>query len=103
MGLMWLAGATRYVNDNSHIGFHAAYDGHDGSVSSAGNAWVGAYLNKLGFGLRTIEFLTSMPPDDMRYLKPWEMYQLDAKHISNWSAKPLSFCKKYFPLAMCAN
>jgi hypothetical protein len=63
-GLMWLAGDRRMVVRTAHIGFHAAYDGSTGEVSSAGNALVGAYLNFLGFSDDAIGFLTDTPPDN---------------------------------------
>jgi TPR repeat protein len=69
--IAWLAGQTRYMSRNSKIGFHAAYKkSDDGGVSEAGtgNALAGAYLNKLGFNQSVIQFVTTAPPDQIRWL-----------------------------------
>jgi hypothetical protein len=74
-GLMWLAGVPRYVFTDSSVGFHAAYrleKGEDGKnywyEAGQGNAIVGAYLTRLGFGYNTIAFLTGATPDSMEWL-----------------------------------
>jgi hypothetical protein len=67
-GLIWLAGKTRWAQTWSQIGFHAVYYMDDKSVASEGNAWVGAYLSRLGFTYRTIQFLTEAPPDSIQWL-----------------------------------
>jgi hypothetical protein len=69
--LIWLAGWPRGVFDNVNIGFHAIYKKDDNGkpiTSSVGNAFVGAYLTKLGFGWETIAYLTSTNPDEIEYL-----------------------------------
>jgi hypothetical protein len=68
-GLIWLAGFPRYVSTEASIGFHAVRRGEeDKSVSSSGNALVGGYLMKLGFGWRAISYLTETNPDSMAWL-----------------------------------
>jgi hypothetical protein len=67
-GLMWLAGYHRMVKEDAHLGFHAAYNYSDGSVSPNANAVIGAYLNRLGFSYHTIDFLTRTSPDSMQWL-----------------------------------
>jgi hypothetical protein len=65
----WLAGFPRYVSTEAAIGFHAIRTGEeDKSVSSSGNALVGGYLMKLGFGWRAISYLTETKPDSMAWL-----------------------------------
>ena len=39
-----------------------------GEVSSDGNAVVGAYLNRLGFGYRAIHYFTQTAPNSMEIL-----------------------------------
>jgi len=48
--LIWLAGSPRFLNETSHIGFHASYTLTEGKPSESGvsNALVGAYLNQIG-------------------------------------------------------
>jgi len=75
---VWLAGTTRYVDDNVMIGFHgdAEIPGKNGvpikganAVASApGNAVVGAYLGWLGLSDKAIYALTEKGPDDMLWL-----------------------------------
>jgi len=67
-GLIWLAGSHRIVREDAHLGFHAAYNYPDGSVSPNANAVIGAYLNRLGFSYSTIDFLTRTSPDSMHWL-----------------------------------
>jgi hypothetical protein len=71
-GLIWLAGATRYVGRTGNIGFHAAYTGtgDDAKEAGAANAIVGAYLTKLGLSYEAVLFATSAPPDEIRWLHP---------------------------------
>jgi hypothetical protein len=68
--LLWLAGATRYMDPDGMVGFHAAYvESEDGALETgSGNAVIGAYLYALGMSFQTIEQLTSAPPDGMYYL-----------------------------------
>jgi hypothetical protein len=77
---MWLAGKIRGLTEDDRIGFHAAYYGSNGKVSSEANAMVGAYLNRLGFSYRTIHFLTYAAPDSMQWLtsENAKQYGIDA-------------------------
>jgi hypothetical protein len=85
-GLMWLAGTPRGVKEDAHIGFHAAYYASTKKVSPEANAWVGAYLNRLGFSYATIEFLTQTSPDSMQ----WVTGDLASKY----GIKALVMCQK---------
>jgi len=76
-GLIWLAGKRRFVAENARIGFHAVYYTDSRQITSNGNAIVGAYLSKLGFGLKTISYVTSMPPDQMDWLSSAKAKEYD--------------------------
>jgi hypothetical protein len=56
----WLGGTRRFMGRNSYIGFHAAYVTQDGRAveTGMGNAYLGAYLNKLGPPDRAVLFVT---------------------------------------------
>jgi hypothetical protein len=86
-GLIWLAGKYRLADTWSQIGFHAAYYTDDQSVTSEGNAVIGAYLSRLGFPYRTIQFLTAAPPNDMQWLtaENTKQYGIEVRYLS---AKP---------------
>jgi hypothetical protein len=66
---IWLAGVERGAFDDSAIGFHSAYitNGDKAEVSSSGNAVVGAYLTKLGFGYNAIIYFTQAAPDEAEW------------------------------------
>jgi hypothetical protein len=66
---IWLAGVERGAFDDSAIGFHSAYAIKDDKpeVSGAGNAVVGAYLTKLGFGYRAIIYFTETSPEEAEW------------------------------------
>lgn len=68
--LIWLAGAMRFAEPSSIIGFHAAYIYKMGKPveTGAGNALVGSYLHSLGFSDRAIVFVTSAPPQGIELL-----------------------------------
>jgi hypothetical protein len=65
--LIWMGGVKRFVSNRAKIGFHAAYDPGE-AVSGSGNALIGAYLSRLGYPDKVIEFATDAKPDDMDYL-----------------------------------
>ena len=67
-GLMWLAGATRYVGRNARIGFHGAYDPRDEQPSTTGNALIGAYMRDLGMSFETIAWLTKAQSKEMEWI-----------------------------------
>jgi hypothetical protein len=68
--LMWLAGSPRGAFENSKVGFHAAYrtDGKITIEDGTGNAYVGAYLAKLGFSYNAIAYMTQAAPEGMEWL-----------------------------------
>lgn len=66
--LAWLAGAPRVMGKTTRIGFHAA--SINGVETGAGNALVGAYLERLGLPERAIYFATVAGPKEMRWLTP---------------------------------
>jgi Clp protease/PAN domain len=59
--LIWVAGNTRFLSDNSLVGFHSVYTS-DG-VSSDGNAIYGAFYGQLGLSDKAITYLTAAPPE----------------------------------------
>ena len=66
---MWLAGMQRAAFSDAEIGFHGAYDiSKDNAPSSSGNALVGAYLAKLGFGYGLIAEMTDAAHDEVNML-----------------------------------
>lgn len=68
---IWMAGKPLVVSANTHLGFHSPYNGQDdGSISSVGNALVGAYLNQLGYAANVIAYATIADPKDMQWLTP---------------------------------
>ena len=71
-GLVWLAGTPRILEQDAHVGLHAAYLRRNGvSVETgAANALIGSYLGRLGFGDKAIVYLTSAAPDDMTWIQP---------------------------------
>jgi hypothetical protein len=77
--LIWLAGQARMTMPKARVGFHSAYIEHeDGRKVSAsvGNALVGAYLNSLGMNERIVEFVTTAPPESIRWLSKQQADQL---------------------------
>jgi hypothetical protein len=68
--LAWVAGARRYMEPTSKIGFHAASVQRNGRVQETGlgNALIGAYLTQLQLPLIAVEYITSRPPDDMQWM-----------------------------------
>ena len=68
--IAWLGGRRRYLAPKARLGFHAAYsnDGGGAAVSGAGNALVGAYLDRLGLSDETIFELTEAGPAGMLWL-----------------------------------
>jgi len=70
-GLIWLAGAKRYLGVQARVGFHAAYTmaGGEDKETGVGNALIGGYLTRLGLSYAAIIYVTSAPPDEMRWLQ----------------------------------
>jgi hypothetical protein len=76
--LAWLGGRIRLMSDTARVGFHAVYTAKDGqaTVSSAGSALVGAYLNQLGLPTSAVVYITGTPPEGMQWLS-----FVDAQHF----------------------
>ena len=66
--LIWLAGATRLASPEAYIGFHASVDTRTGQDSSFGNAAVGSYMARLGYGDSAIFYATKTPHDKVEWL-----------------------------------
>ena len=76
--LAWLAGKPQAMDRDARIGFHAASMQTESGrvVTSAGNAIVGAYLNRLGIPILAIYHLTQQPPEKMKWLSLAEAREL---------------------------
>ncbi len=68
--LAWLGGAVRHMDDGAKIGFHSASRNYGGLRvgSAAGNAFVSAYLNRLGLSSDTVIYVTKSGPSSMTWL-----------------------------------
>ena len=84
-GLIWMAGRFKHAEADAAVGFHAAYYAADGRVTAEGNAMVGAYLNRLRLSYAAIRYLTSTPPDSIRWL---DCKALDDYGIEAWVNPP---------------
>ena len=83
---IWMAGKPLVVSADTELGFHSPYNGQeDVSVSSVGNALVGAYLNQLGYPANVITYATSARPDEMQWLTPRDavLLGLDITYVTN--------------------
>lgn len=67
-GLIWLAGHQRFASPKAAIGFHATVNTRLGHEDGYGNASVGAYLARLGYGDDAIFYATNQPPDKVEWL-----------------------------------
>jgi hypothetical protein len=70
--LVWLAGEPRMMSNLTSIGFHTSYTtGKDGKRTSSvsDGATIGAYLTRLGFNEKVVNFVTSAGAEDMHWLK----------------------------------
>jgi hypothetical protein len=69
--LAWLGGVERLMQPSALIGFHAAYTreaGGETRESGAGNALVGAYLNRLGLSDDAILYIERAHPEQITWL-----------------------------------
>ncbi len=68
--LAWLGGTKRLMGSGALIGFHAASVHENGQAieTGAGNALLGAYLNKLGLPDRAVVFVTQAHPNEITWL-----------------------------------
>jgi hypothetical protein len=84
--LAWLGGSTRLMGTAARVGFHAVYTDNNGqpSVSSAGNAIVGVYLNQLGLPNSAVIYITSAAPNEMQWLtfSDAQRYGIDVKPLN---------------------
>lgn len=79
---IWLAGVERGAFDDSSIGFHSVYtlkENGEAQVDGAGNAVVGAYLTKLGFGYSAIIYFTQTAPESAEWLSSAKAKELGIK------------------------
>ena len=71
--MLWIAGSTRSILDGGRVGLHGAYvveaDGKP-LPDNVGNAWVGAYLNELGFNNDVIQYATVSNPETFKWITP---------------------------------
>lgn len=83
-GLIWLAGSERYAEEDSYIGFHAAYTYKGGATAESGmaNALIGSYLNDLGLPDSAIAFVTNAPPEGMERLTKSKGRQIGISYTS---------------------
>jgi hypothetical protein len=88
--LAWLGGAKRFMGSTAQIGFHAAWNAQSGDVSGAGNALVGAYLNKIGMSPSAIVYITAAAPSSMKWLtfNDAKLYGIDVDFLAGQSSTP---------------
>ncbi len=70
--LAWLGGGTRYMSDQSRIGFHAASINTNGTDVENGqaNALIGAYVTRLGLSERAVAYITEASPNNIAWITP---------------------------------
>lgn len=68
--LAWLGGVKRFMWRDTQIGFHAAFtsDGRFRIESEIGNTLVTNYVKQLGLSQSAIQYITSTPPKEMKWL-----------------------------------
>lgn len=66
--LIWLAGVRRVMYTDAKIGFHAA--SINGEEKGVGNALLGTYLARLGFGYGVAALVTQSDPNNITILTP---------------------------------
>jgi hypothetical protein len=67
-GLIWLAGAERYLPPGTTLGFHQPKDVNSGNVSISSVARIAVYLGQLGLSDQAITFIVSAPPNEMKWI-----------------------------------
>jgi uncharacterized protein YecT (DUF1311 family) len=96
-GLIWVAGARRYMSASSKIGFHAAYREENGEYKESGvaNAEIGSYLTHLGLRIEAIRFFTIAGPNDFLLLTPEraralgiDIFEQEGTHVTTPSQAP---------------
>lgn len=75
--LIWVAGSSRSLGQNSRVGFHASYTLQDGrhQETGLGNALIGRYLTLLNMPQKAIVFATSASPSSFRWIDPNDSYE----------------------------
>jgi hypothetical protein len=114
-GIIWLAGARRYLDNEGRIGFHGAYVESDQgmySVSGPGNAKIGAFLGKLDISHSAISFITNSQPNEFSYVdfqaanllgfSPQSIY-LNSAGAETKPIDPVSFVKIAAHIALYQN
>jgi hypothetical protein len=98
--LIWLAGATRYAEESSMVGFHAAYVIRNGKQveTGVGNALIGAYLNELGLSDKAIVFVTKAPPEGIEQLTKAKSEQVGIAYKSISEVSPSRSTRKDFQI-----
>ncbi|MGR3717155.1 MAG: hypothetical protein ACU0B1_10450 [Thermohalobaculum sp.] len=83
-GLIWLAGAKRYIFGSGKVGFHAAYieSGGQAKETGIGNALIGAYLARLNLSYKAIAYFTAASPTEMTWLHADEARELGIEVVS---------------------
>ena len=67
-GVVWLSGRTRWLDAESKVGFHAAYNAQDKEVSGSANAVIGAFLQSIGLGLDAIGYVATASPRTVSWM-----------------------------------
>jgi SPOR domain len=96
--LAWLGGTKRFMDPESKIGFHSAYNGDTGKVTGPGNALVGAYLNKIGLPYNAVVYITSASPESMTWLNKRDAEKLGIE-VSFFQLGPTTTRKIVPPLS----
>jgi hypothetical protein len=78
--IIWLAGKHRAIDSGAGVAFHSSYDVRTGQRSGLGNALVGAYLTKLGFGEKTVHCTTEEGPNNALWLTAKLALKCDIKY-----------------------
>jgi hypothetical protein len=69
-GLVWVAGARRFLAPGARVGFHATFTTRNSmrSESGVGNALIGRYLTLLNLPERAVVFATTASPENLNWL-----------------------------------
>jgi hypothetical protein len=66
--LIWLAGSSKWMLPEAHIGFHVA--SLNGQESGHGSAMIGGYLTRIGYDYNVVSFATQAGPQEVSLLTP---------------------------------
>jgi len=67
-GLIWIAGVKRFVDPETKIGFHGAYNSTTHEAARVGNALIGSYFSRLNLSDAAIEYATMASPTNLNYI-----------------------------------